>query len=461
MINYYLKYNKKNLKSNIQKLILELERIFKLEGIKIENTNSENYPEVKQVISSVEYRNLCNLIFTARKNIKKIPILNKYFKPAVKIENYKYKFADLFAGCGGLSLGLENAGFNCVFVNEIDEVFAETHYFNNQIPLDNYYVGDINKLVSEIALIKDKVSDLDLVCGGPPCQGFSEANRQRVIDDPRNNLYKAYLQFLKASKPKFFIMENVVGMAKKIDEIIDNFNLYLNSEYDIHYSILNAHDFGAPQSRKRFFIIGNRVGVNTKQIFKDIKKEAGINNFVLRDALENLPKLQPKYIRNNNDLENKEFGFSITKQMTKRTKYLDFINNLKSFDYVLNHKNRYNNDRDIEIFTKLPQGANSLHPSIKNIMPYASRNHMFKDKYFKLDETKTCKTITSHMKFDCNMYIHPNQSRGLSPREAARVQTFPDDYFLRGSQNNWFAQVGNAVPVKLAEILGKHIIKYL
>ena len=170
MINYYLKYNKKNLKSNIQKLILELERIFKLEGMKIENTNSENYTEVKQVISSVEYRNLCNLIFTARKNIKKIPILNKYFKPAVKIENYKYKFADLFAGCGGLSLGLENAGFNCVFVNEIDEVFAETHYFNNQIPLDNYYVGDINKLVSEISLIKDKVSDLDLVCGGPPCQ---------------------------------------------------------------------------------------------------------------------------------------------------------------------------------------------------------------------------------------------------------------------------------------------------
>ncbi len=86
---------------------------------------------------------------------------------------------------------------------------------------------------------------------------------------------------------------------------------------------------------------------------------------------------------------------------------------------------------------------------------------MFKDKYYKLKGTQPCKTITSHMKFDCNMYIHPNQPRGLSPREAARIQTFPDDYFIRGTQNNWYAQVGNAVPVKLAEIIGKQIIKYL
>jgi DNA (cytosine-5)-methyltransferase 1 len=94
-------------------------------------------------------------------------------------------------------------------------------------------------------------------------------------------------------------------------------------------------------------------------------------------------------------------------------------------------------------------------------MPYSSRNHMFKDKYFKLNNEKVCKTITSHMKFDCNMYIHPTQARGLSPREAARVQSFPDDFLFRGSQNKWYAQIGNAVPVKLAEIIGNHIIKHL
>jgi DNA (cytosine-5)-methyltransferase 1 len=86
---------------------------------------------------------------------------------------------------------------------------------------------------------------------------------------------------------------------------------------------------------------------------------------------------------------------------------------------------------------------------------------MFKDKYYKLNENEVCKTITSHMKFDCNMYIHPTQPRGLSPREAARVQTFPDNYFFRGGQNKWYAQIGNAVPVKLAEIIGKNIKRYL
>jgi DNA (cytosine-5)-methyltransferase 1 len=86
---------------------------------------------------------------------------------------------------------------------------------------------------------------------------------------------------------------------------------------------------------------------------------------------------------------------------------------------------------------------------------------MFKDKYFKLNENEVCKTITSHMKFDCNMYIHPTQARGLSPREAARIQTFPDNYLFRGSQNKWFAQIGNAVPVKLAEIIGRNIMKFI
>ena len=94
-------------------------------------------------------------------------------------------------------------------------------------------------------------------------------------------------------------------------------------------------------------------------------------------------------------------------------------------------------------------------------MPYKKRNGIFKDKYFKLDQNQICKTITSHMKFDCNMYIHPWESRGLSPREAARIQTFPDDYVLTGAQNQWYAQVGNAVPVKLAKAIGDGIMKFI
>ena len=139
--------------------------------------------------------------------------------------------------------------------------------------------------------------DLDLVCGGPPCQGFSMANRQRVIDDPRNNLYKSYLKFLQKTKPKFFIMENVKGMATKVSEILNDFNSYLDNGYNIHYSLLNAKDFGVPQNRERFFIIGNRMGIDTKLIFNDIKNRKLINNFTLKDALKDLPFLKPKNIK--------------------------------------------------------------------------------------------------------------------------------------------------------------------
>ena len=94
-------------------------------------------------------------------------------------------------------------------------------------------------------------------------------------------------------------------------------------------------------------------------------------------------------------------------------------------------------------------------------MPYKRRNNIFKDKYLELDENQICKTITSHMKYDCNMYIHPWEARGLSPREAARIQTFPDDFILKGAQNSWYAQVGNAGPVKFAEVIGRSIMKFL
>lgn len=461
MIEYYLKYNRKNITSNINKLILEIENIIEIEKLKIETTTEEYCIEVKEFISAKQYSKLNNLYHTLNKHKEKFTFFSKYFKPKTEEGERKLAFADLFAGCGGLSLGLEQAGFNCVFVNEIDEIFCETHYFNNHIPISNYFVGDINELVNDFTKIGTNLTNLDLVCGGPPCQGFSMANRQRVIDDPRNNLYKAYLKFLQTTKPKFFIMENVKGMANKIDEILIDFNTYLDNQYDIHYSVLNAKDFGLPQNRERFFIIGNRIGVNTKSIFENIKNEIPKNKFVLKDALENLPTLKPKTQKNNNEIENEDCGYYITKQKSNDTSFVKFINNSKHTNYVFNHKNRYNNNRDIEIYSKLPQGENSLHHSIKDIMPYTSRNHMFKDKYFKLDETKVCKTITSHMKFDCNMYIHPTQSRGLSAREAARVQTFPDNFLIRGSQNKWYAQVGNAVPVKLAEFIGKEIIKYL
>ena len=172
-----------------------------------------------------------------------------------------------------------------------------------------------------------------------------------------------------------------------------------------------------------------------------------------------MPILQPNRKKNSNKEECAETGFTSIKHEYQKTPFYTFINGEKTITTLYNHKNRYNNDRDIEIFTRMPQGANSLHESISDIMPYKSRNGIFKDKYYKLKSDDVCKTITSHMKYDCNMYIHPTQARGLSPRESARIQTFPDDFY--GPQNSWYKQIGNAVPVKLAQVIGEEIIKYL
>ena len=195
-------------------------------------------------------------------------------------------------------------------------------------------------------------------------------------------------------------------------------------------------------------------------VFEEIYKHKR-KPFVLKDALEGLPHLVAKKEKGSKGVECAESGFTECDFSYIKNDFYKFINGDKEITKLYNHKNRYNNERDIEIYRRLPQGANSLHESIADIMPYKRRNDIFKDKYFKLDETQICKTITSHMKFDCNMYIHPWDARGLSPREAARIQTFPDDYVITGSQNMWYAQVGNAVPVKLAKAIGDGIMKFI
>lgn len=367
---------------------------------------------------------------------------------------------DLFAGCGGLSLGLEQAGFKAIYANEINPICAETYIKNINISREQFYIGDINDLVRELESGKKQFSEIDLVSGGPPCQGFSMANRQRIIDDPRNSLYKAYLQFLSIVKPKFFIMENVKGMANKIEEIFENFHEVLGESYNFSYKLLNAKDFGVPQNRERLFIIGNRIGIDSNQIIENIVATQH-KKYVLYDAIADLPPLGRNMIKNKSSIENEIVGFFKRDYTYSKSDFYKYINDGRDVKFVYNHKNRYNNERDVKIFSLLPQGENSLHYSISDIMPYKTRNHIFKDKYYKLKYDDVCKTITSHMKFDCNMYIHPTQARGLSAREAARIQTFPDDFIFTGAQNSWYLQIGNAVPVKLAKIIGGEIIKWL
>ena len=167
-------------------------------------------------------------------------------------------------------------------------------------------------------------------------------------------------------------------------------------------------------------------------------------------------------IKNSTDLDTEESGRRIDHDSIQRqNEYVRLINQDRRYPAVLNHKARYNNDRDIEIFRRLNPGDKSTDPKIADIMPYASRNDIFKDKYFKLEPHNFCKTITAHMKFDCNMYIHPHEARGLTPREAARVQSYPDDYFFRGAYTKTYMQIGNSVPPLLGRAIAVAVKKYI
>ncbi|EOW9530211.1 DNA cytosine methyltransferase [Bacillus cytotoxicus] len=372
----------------------------------------------------------------------------------------KPTLVDLFCGAGGMSLGFKQVGFKIAFANDIEPACIETYSFNHpEIPSEFIYEDDINNIIDEIQsnLI---FKDIDVVIGGPPCQGFSTANRQRIIDDPRNKLYKSFVKVVGNIQPKFFVMENVTGMLSVAAQVVEDFAAV---GYDVHYEILNAAEFGVPQNRKRLIFIGNRLGIHNDFIFDDINIENSFasKRFVLEDAISDLPKLEALRIKNATDLDTKESGMKIAiHPHYKKNAYLSLINNEDS-DMIFNHKARYNNDRDIEIFGRMHQGDKSDDPKIADIMPYKNRNHIFKDKYFKLVYKELCKTITAHMKFDCNMYIHPTQARGLTPREAARVQSFPDDYFFKGPFTKTYMQIGNSVPPLMSRGIANALLKHI
>ena len=260
----------------------------------------------------------------------------------------QYKFVDLFAGCGGLSLGLQQAGFTPWFVNEIVEQFCNTYKYNHELSDDHYFVGDIADLNQHLDDYRSLLSDITLVCGGPPCQGFSMANRQRILDDPRNSLYKQYLIFLQNVRPKFFIMENVKGMMNKIEEIKENFKEYLGEEYQFDYALVKAQDYGVPQNRERFIMIGNRVNISPKLIFEEIFKHKR-KPFVLKDALDGLPHLVAKKEKGSKGIECAESGFTECDFTYIHNDFYKFINGEKDIKKLYNHKNRYNNERDIGI----------------------------------------------------------------------------------------------------------------
>jgi len=366
------------------------------------------------------------------------------------------KIADLFCGPGGLSQAFYEMGHKILFAIDKDSYSIETFKKNHPDSDSKVICGNIEDIFEENdknILTKNKY---DLVMGGPPCQGFSTANRQNIKDDPRNKLYKYFLKFVYFTQPNFVLIENVVGIKNIANIIVADL---LDLGYSSDFQTIQASDYSIPQNRRRvFFFAANQknYSLNTVNGFFNKLNELGRENkvFTLGDALYGLRPLKPHPKKNDTKNEIEISGFNIEDITNYQSNdYLNLINSNLKPKKIFNHRARYNNERDIKIFGTLPQGADSTHESIQDIMPYKRRDNIFKDKYFKLFNDKICKTITSHMKNDCNMYIHPTQARGLTPREAARVQSFPDHFFFSGPLTRCFMQIGNAGP----PLLGKSI----
>lgn len=382
---------------------------------------------------------------------------------------------DFFCGAGGLSLGFLQEGFHVKLANDIEDVCIQTYKYNHpELPSDKLIQGDIKDIVDHM---DDYITeDIDVVVGGPPCQGFSEANRQRVIDDPRNKLYKYFLKAVEKIAPKMVVMENVKGMLKVADQVVEDYeslSIFKGGReysYKVHYQILNSQDFSVAQSRERLIYIAIRNDVMEagkvlpEHIFEQIKKSCEHNRmYLLSDALQDIKPLEAPRVKNMNEADSDTTGkkIDVNAYVHNDNAYLALVNMGREIPYVFNHKARYCSDVNYEIYKRLNPGDDATDEKVKDIMPYAHRNHCFKDKYYKLIADRPCRTITAHLRMDCHSHIHPEQIRALTPREAARVQSFPDDYLFWGAYLKTYMQIGNAVPTMMARGIAKVIKEYL
>ena len=382
---------------------------------------------------------------------------------------------DFFCGAGGLSLGFVEEGFNIKLANDIQDVCIETYKYNHpELPSNKVIQGDIKEIVENLEKYID--TDIDIVVGGPPCQGFSEANRQRVIDDPRNKLYKYYVKAVEKIAPKFVLMENVKGMLKVAEQVVEDYeNLRIQKNgktytYNVKYKILNSQNFQVAQSRERLIYIAVRNDIQeekkiTPQTIFDKVEENCKNHkiFNLSVALEDIKPLDAPRVKNMNEVDSDTCGkkVDVNDYENNKNEYLSLINMGRKIPYVYNHKARYVNDINYDIYRLLNPGDDASDEKIKDIMPYKNRLHCFKDKYFKLYPDRPCRTITAHLRMDCHSHIHPSQIRALTPREAARVQSFPDDYLFLGAYLKTYMQIGNAVPTMMARGIAHVIKEYL
>jgi DNA (cytosine-5)-methyltransferase 1 len=386
----------------------------------------------------------------------------------------KLKFIDVFSGCGGLSYGLELSGLECLAALDFNPVAIETFNLNHNNPVG--LRRDLTQFEPEELAEIMGTSEIDLVVGGPPCQGFSTARTQgggnfgkELVDDPRRDLYKRFLKYVEFFLPKVFVMENVLGIKSMGSGIY--FTKIQEASRALGYSVapvqLNCWEFGVPQKRIRQLFIGTRVGLPIFMPSRYLSKTHSLvpeNESVspivtLGEAICDLPPLKA----NDGAIESQ---YDLTLRKNHLKKYGNrYIIDLMQADRAQNltwHISRPHSERDLRDFLLLREGENSKEALARGEVmetPYSMQS--FADKYKRQSRYELCSTIVAHLKKDGLMFIHPTQNRSLTPREAARTQSFPDTFQFSGLRGNVYEQIGNAVPPLAGRAIGFAIKAYL
>ena len=409
-------------------------------------------------------------------------------------------FIDLFAGAGGLSEGFIRAGFKPIAHVEMDRAACNTlltrtvyHHLKSSGDLSKYisYLKRRNitrnelyallpqdKFKSVINLpINDDTNDkiftiidelrgkeeVDLIIGGPPCQAYSIAGRSRdknkMKGDPRNYLFEQYAKYLKYFQPKYFVFENVLGLksAKSINGesyFSKMKSLFREVGYETEYKILEAKDFGVLQNRRRIILIGKKG--NETEFYPIFDKWE--HAVTVSDLLEDLAPLKAG-----------EGSFEVSKYIKDACEYL-YQNNIRNgLDFTTYHIARPNTEQDKEIYKIAVEKWNKGERLNYSQLPKRLISHKniktFLDRFKVVPgNLSASQTVVAHIARDGHYYIHPdiNQNRSITPREAARIQSFPDDFHFEGvsdkpSRTAAYKQIGNAVPPLMAERIAREI----
>ncbi|MDR0941306.1 MAG: DNA cytosine methyltransferase [Bacteroidales bacterium] len=422
------------------------------------------------------------------------------------------KFIDLFAGAGGLSEGFVRAGYVPLAHIEMDKYACDTlktraayHWLreNNQLSIYKKYLHekkekeDGSKLWTQVpdeviqsvihaTIGKDTINgifakvdklkgddDVDVIIGGPPCQAYSVAGRARmgekVEKDPRNDLYKYYVKFLERYHPRMFVFENVLGIrtAKKGEPLRDLTRLVKEAGYDMKVEVQIASEHGVLQNRKRVIIVGWKIedenGNPTNFHYPELAKEE--NKYqTLKDLFIDLP-----------ERKHGEGQLCAPIEYTKPLSEMKYLKKSairsKDFNFTTQHIARPNNPTDREIYRRAvelwQQGKRINYSELPPELQKHKNTETFLNRFQVVDPNGCSHTVVAHIAMDGHYYIYPvsnptiDNVRSITIREAARIQSFPDDYYFEGSRSAAFKQIGNAVPVVLAHKIAEELKEQL